>query len=50
MAVRHLTVEDLAERESVSIETVYEWNKRRTGPRYMKIGRYVRFSEPDVIA
>jgi predicted DNA-binding transcriptional regulator AlpA len=47
---KHLSPEDLAEREDVSVWTVYDWNKRRTGPRYMKIGRHVRYRLADVLA
>lgn len=46
---RHLTIEDLAEREGVSIETVYYWHKRAVGPPRMKIGRYVRYRVADVV-
>ncbi len=47
---KHLGPEDLAEREGVPLMTVYGWNKTRTGPRYMKIGRHVRYRLADVIA
>lgn len=47
---RHLTVQDLAEREGVSVETIYFWNRTGNGPRYMKIGRYPRYREADVVA
>jgi predicted DNA-binding transcriptional regulator AlpA len=47
---QHLTVEDLARREGVPVQTVYGWNKTGTGPRFMKIGRYARYRLADVIA
>ncbi len=47
---KHLSPEDLARREGVPIQTVYGWNKGRTGPRFMKIGRHVRYRLADVIA
>ena len=47
---RHLGPEDLAEREGVPVETVYLWNRKRTGPPYMRIGRHVRYRLADVIA
>jgi predicted DNA-binding transcriptional regulator AlpA len=47
---KHLSPEDLAERESVPLQTVYGWNKTRTGPRFMRIGRHVRYRLADVIA
>lgn len=46
---RHLTVEELAEREGVPVATIYAWNSRGTGPRYMIIGRHVRYRLADVI-
>lgn len=47
---KHLTVEDLAEREGVPVQTVYQWNRTRTGPRYLRVGRYIRYRFADVIA
>jgi predicted DNA-binding transcriptional regulator AlpA len=47
---KHLGPEQLAEREGVPLQTVYGWNKTRTGPRFMKIGRHVRYRLADVIA
>jgi predicted DNA-binding transcriptional regulator AlpA len=50
VADQHLTVQQLAAREGVAVQTVYGWNKTRTGPRYMKIGgRLVRYRLEDVI-
>ena len=46
----HLSPEDLARREGVPLQTVYGWNKQRTGPRFMKIGRHVRYRVVDVVA
>ncbi|MFG1855008.1 helix-turn-helix transcriptional regulator [Actinomadura geliboluensis] len=50
MGEKHLTPEDLAERYDVPLKTVYGWNSDGTGPRRMKIGRYVRYRLADVIA
>ena len=50
MDEKHLTPETLAEREGVPLKTVYAWNSAGTGPRYMKIGRHVRYKLADVIA
>jgi predicted DNA-binding transcriptional regulator AlpA len=50
VADKHLSPEDLAEREGVPVATVYQWNSRGTGPRPMKIGRHVRYRLADVIA
>ncbi len=49
-ADKHLAPKDLAEREGVPLATVHAWNRRRTGPRFMKIGRHVRYRLSDVIA
>ena len=45
---KHLTPQDLAEREGVPQATVYQWNSRGEGPRYMRIGRHVRYRLGDV--
>jgi predicted DNA-binding transcriptional regulator AlpA len=47
---RHLTIEELAERESVAVRTVYGWNQTGTGPRYLRIGHLCRYRLADVIA
>ena len=49
-SVKHLSPEDLAEREGVPLETVYGWNKTGDAPPRMKIGRHVRYRLADVIA
>ena len=46
---KHLSPEELAEREGVPLQTVYGWNKTRTGPRFMRIGRHVRYRLADVV-
>lgn len=48
--VVHLTVEDLAVREGVSIDTVYAWNRDGSGPVPMGRGRGVRYRLEDVEA
>jgi excisionase family DNA binding protein len=47
---KHLTPEELARREGVPLQTIYGWNKTRSGPRYMKVGRHVRYRVADVLA
>jgi len=47
---RHLSPEELAEREGVPVSTVYQWNRRGTGPPYMRIGKHARYRLADVIA
>jgi excisionase family DNA binding protein len=46
----HLTVEDLANREGVPLQTIYRWNREGDGPPRMRIGRHVRYRLSDVVA
>jgi hypothetical protein len=48
MIEKHLTVSDLAEREGVPVATVRAWNYKGVGPRFMRIGKYVRYKLSDV--
>lgn len=48
--VVHLTIEDLAVREGVSIDTVYAWNRDGGGPTPMGRGSFVRYRLADVEA
>lgn len=50
MADKHLSPEDLAERLGVPVMTVYAWNSRGGGPRFMKFGKHVRYKVADVEA
>lgn len=47
---KHLSITDLAEREGVTVQTVYHWNKTKSGPRYFRAGRHCRYKMADVIA
>jgi predicted DNA-binding transcriptional regulator AlpA len=47
---RYLSVDDLAERYGVAVQTVYQWNHRGTGPRFVKVGRLPRYRLTDIIA
>jgi excisionase family DNA binding protein len=42
------TVKDLAEYAGVPVKTVYEWNYRGTGPKAIRVGRYLRFRWDDI--
>ncbi|MFF4355873.1 helix-turn-helix transcriptional regulator [Streptomyces sp. NPDC001604] len=33
-----------------SVETVYQWRRKRTGPRCFRVGRHLRFDPEDVRA
>jgi hypothetical protein len=46
----HLSPQDLADRESVPVQTVYRWNYLGTGPPYFRVGKHVRYREVDVEA
>jgi excisionase family DNA binding protein len=50
MKETHLSIKDLAEREQVPESTVYRWNSDGTSPRYIRVGRFVRYRLSDVIA
>lgn len=43
-----LGVEDLAEELGVPVRTVYAWNHAKTGPRFARFGKYVRYRRDDV--
>ncbi|WP_443078201.1 helix-turn-helix transcriptional regulator [Streptomyces sp. SP17KL33] len=48
---RYLTPEDLVELfELPSVQTVYQWRRKRIGPRGFRVGRHVRFDPEDVRA
>jgi excisionase family DNA binding protein len=42
------TVEGLAQYLEVPVQTVYRWNCNGTGPRAIKVGRFVRYRRADV--
>jgi predicted DNA-binding transcriptional regulator AlpA len=46
----NLSPAELAERYGLPLETIYGWQRTRTGPQFMKIGRHVRYRLADVIA
>ncbi|MFI6944306.1 helix-turn-helix domain-containing protein [Streptomyces sp. NPDC050418] len=45
---RYLTPADLADLMGVPIETVYEWRRKRIGPRGFRVGKHLRFDPEDV--
>lgn len=50
MGDKHLTIKDLAARWQLPVNTLYQWNSRGIGPRYLQIGRHVRYRVTDVEA
>lgn len=47
---RHLTSQELADRERVPLATVRAWRFHGNGPRGMTIGKHVRYRLSDVVA
>jgi excisionase family DNA binding protein len=43
-----LTVADLADYLRVSVNTIYQWNYKGTGPKPIPVGKYVRYRRTDV--
>ena len=43
-----ISVKQLAEDLGVPVSTIYRWNYLGTGPRKIRIGRYVRFCPSEV--
>jgi predicted DNA-binding transcriptional regulator AlpA len=46
----NLSPAELAERYGLPLETIYGWQKNRSGPPFLKVGRHVRYKLVDVIA
>jgi excisionase family DNA binding protein len=47
---RYLTPVDLADLLGVPLETVYQWRRKRTGPRGFRVGKHLRYDPEDVRA
>ncbi|ARX82995.1 DNA-binding protein [Streptomyces alboflavus] len=47
---RYLTPVDLADLLGIPVETVYQWRRKRTGPRGFRVGRHLRYDPEDVRA
>ncbi|MGW7611741.1 helix-turn-helix transcriptional regulator [Streptomyces sp. NPDC054766] len=51
LPTRYLTPDDLVELfELPSVETVYQWRRKRIGPRGFRVGRHLRYDPDDVRA
>ncbi|MFF4130779.1 helix-turn-helix domain-containing protein [Streptomyces mirabilis] len=48
LPARYLAPLDLAELLGVPIETVYQWRRKRVGPRGFRVGRHLRYDPDDV--
>lgn len=46
----YLTIDDLAERYRIPVQTVRYWRVRGNGPKAIRIGRFVRYHVDDVLA
>lgn len=47
---RLLTIEEVAEYLQVPVQTLYHWRYKRTGPKGVRVGRFVRYHRADVDA
>jgi excisionase family DNA binding protein len=50
LPARYLTPTDLANLLDVSVETVYQWRKKRTGPPGFRVGKHLRYDPSTVHA
>ncbi|MFE5622478.1 helix-turn-helix domain-containing protein [Streptomyces virginiae] len=51
LPTRYLTPEDLVELFDLpSVETVYQWRRKRVGPRGFRVGQHLRYDPDDVRA
>ena len=48
--VRLLTIDEVAEYLQVPVQTLYHWRYKRTGPKGVRVGRFVRYHRADVEA
>lgn len=44
------TPEYFSQLAGVPLQTVYGWNSKGTGPRYVRVGRHVRYRQSDIDA
>lgn len=44
------TPQEFSGQTGVPLATVYGWNSKRTGPRYIKVGRHIRYRQADIDA
>lgn len=42
------SIDELAAYLQVPVQTIYRWNSRRTGPKFTKLGRHVRYLWEDI--
>ncbi|WP_338696602.1 helix-turn-helix domain-containing protein [Streptomyces sp. Q6] len=47
---RYLTPVDVADLLGVPVETIYQWRRKRTGPKGFRVGRHLRYDPADVHA
>jgi excisionase family DNA binding protein len=47
---RHLTIDELSARLQIPVQTIYVWNYTGKGPKYLKVGRHIRYRVADVEA
>lgn len=42
------SIEDLAEHLGRSVKTIYDWNSKGEGPKYVRLGRRIAYRPADV--
>ncbi len=42
--------QEFAEQVHVPVATTYQWSSKGTGPRYIRVGRHVRYRQSDIDA
>lgn len=45
-----LTIDEVADYLQVPVQTLYHWRYKRTGPKGVRVGRFVRYHRADVEA
>lgn len=48
--IKLLSPKELADVLGVPVKTIYDWNLKGTGPKYVRVGRHVRYRPADVEA
>jgi len=48
--MKHLTTNEVAERFNVTVQTVKLWRRIGRGPKFLKLGKSIRYRESDIKA
>ncbi len=44
------SVQDVADFLGIPVKTIYQWRAKGYGPKGKRVGRYVRYTQEDVVA